>query len=226
MPLWRLGLQYLGIADHSKSSFQANGLDEERLLEQITEIRKLNKEFEKEGAEFKVFAGNEVDILRDGSLDFEDDLLGKLDYVVASVHNAMSLSESDMTRRIIKAVENPRVTMLGHLSGRLLLEREAYSVNIPKVIDACAETGTVIELNANPWRLDMDWRWWKMASEKGVKCAMNPDAHHVDQLEFLWFGVKTGTERVAGKGTGHQLPLPRGDGILSLGPSLKPACRG
>ena len=185
-----LGLEYLGIADHSKSSFQANGLDEKRLRSQIDEIGKLNRKFVGDGTDFRIFAGNEVDILKDGSLDFEDDLLGELDYVVASVHNAMTLSEKDMTERIIKAVSHPAVTMLGHLTGRLLLQREAYAVNVPAVIDACAETGTIIELNSNPWRLDMDWRWWKMATEKGVKCAINPDAHRTTQLDYLWFGVR------------------------------------
>lgn len=185
-----LGLQYLGIADHSKSSFQANGLDAARLRDQIAEIRSLNRKFAEEGTKFRLLAGNEVDILKDGSLDFDDGILDELDYVVASVHNAMTLSENEMTERIIKAVSHPAVTMLGHLTGRLLLRREPYQVNIPAVIDACADTGTIIELNANPWRLDLDWRWWKHAAEKGVKCAINPDAHATDQLDFLWFGVR------------------------------------
>lgn len=184
------GLQYLGIADHSKSSFQANGLNETRLRAQIAEIRALNARYRDEGLKFRLFAGNEVDILKDGSLDFDDDLLGELDYVVASVHNAMSLSEAAMTERLIKAVSHPRVTMLGHLTGRLLLERDPYAVDIPAVIEACAEHGTVIELNCSPWRLDMDWRWWKHAVAKGVKCAINPDAHRTSQLEYLAFGVR------------------------------------
>lgn len=184
------GLQYLGIADHSKSSFQANGLDETRLRAQIAEIRALNARYRDEGVKFRLFAGNEVDILKDGSLDFDDDLLGELDYVVASVHNAMSLSEAAMTERLIKAVSHPRVTMVGHLTGRLLLERDPYAVDIPAVIEACAEHGTVIELNCSPWRLDMDWRWWKHAVAKGVKCAINPDAHRTSQLEYLAFGVR------------------------------------
>lgn len=188
-----LGLQYLGIADHSKSSFQANGLNEERLRKQIASIRKLNEEYESEG--FKIFAGSEVDILKDGSLDFDDGLLGELDYVVASVHNIFTLSEADMTKRIIKAIENPHVTMLGHLTGRLLLQRPSYAVNVPAIIDAAAATGTIIELNANPWRLDMDWRWWKLAKEKGVKCSINPDAHSTRGLEDLFFGL-----RIARKG--------------------------
>lgn len=185
-----LGLQYLGIADHSKSSFQANGLDERRLREQIAEVRVLNRKFADEGLRFRLLAGSEVDILKDGTLDFSDDLLGELDYVVASVHNVMNLPEAAMTERIVRAVSHPRVTMLGHATGRLLLEREAYALDIPAVIEACAEHGTVIELNANPWRLDLDWRWWKFAKEKGVKCAINPDAHRCSQLDYLAFGVR------------------------------------
>lgn len=185
-----LGLQYLGIADHSKSSFQAKGLDENRLRQQIAEIAALNHRFHEEGAKFRLLAGSEVDILKDGSLDFDDELLGELDYVVASVHNAMSLSEAAMTERLIRAASHPRVTMLGHLTGRLLLEREAYPVDIPAVIEACAEHGTAIELNCNPWRLDLDWRWWKHAKAKGVKCAINPDAHRCSQLGYLAFGVR------------------------------------
>jgi DNA polymerase (family 10) len=180
-----LGLQYLGIADHSKSSFQAHGLTEEQIVAQIDEIGRLNKTFEN----FKIFTGVECDILKDGSLDFPDELLGRLDYVVASVHGVLNLSEAVMTKRIIRAISNPNVTFLGHLTGRLLLRREPYQVNIPAIIDAAAETGTVIELNANPKRLDMDWRWWPLALEKGVKCSINPDAHHTSGLQDLWFGI-------------------------------------
>ncbi len=186
----KLGLQYLGIADHSKSSFQANGLDEKRLRAQIAEIRELNRRWRDEGVKFRLFAGSEVDILKDGTLDFDDDLLGELDYVVASVHNSMTLPEAAMTERLIRAASHPRVTMLGHLTGRLLLEREPYAVDIPAVIEACAEHGTVIELNCNPWRLDLDWRWWKHAAARGVKCSINPDAHRTGHLGFLAFGVR------------------------------------
>jgi len=181
-----LGLQYLGIADHSKSSVQAKGLDETRLLAQVAKIRTLNEGY---GKDFRIFAGTECDIRKDGSLDFADEILGQLDYVVVSVHGSFSLSETEMTDRIIKAISNPHVTMLGHLTGRLLLTREPYRVNIPAVIDAAAETGTIIELNANPRRLEMDWRWWRLAKEKGVKCAINPDAHSVNGLQHLVFGV-------------------------------------
>lgn len=187
-----LGLQYLGVADHSKSSFQANGLDAKRLREQIAEIRELNETF---GGEFRVFAGSEVDILKEGDLDFADDVLAELDYAVASVHNLFNLSEAEMTKRIIRAIENPHITMLGHLTGRLLLQRPGYAVNVPAVIEAAADTGTIIELNASPWRLDMDWRWWKVAKQKGVKCAINPDAHSVHGLKDVVFGT-----RIARKG--------------------------
>ncbi len=182
-----LGLQYLGIADHSKSSFQANGLHADRLLQQVAAIRALNQTFDG----FKLFAGSEVDIHKDGTLDFDDDILSQLDYVVASVHSVFNLSEADMTKRIIRAIENPHVTMLGHLTGRLLLQRPAYAVNIPAIIDAAAETGTIIELNASPWRLDMDWRWWKLAQDKGVKTSINPDAHSTRGLQDLFFGIRS-----------------------------------
>jgi DNA polymerase (family 10) len=180
-----LGMQYLGIADHSKSSIQANGLDEKRLAAQVARIRAFNAT----QAGIHLFAGTECDIRKDGSLDFSDEVLSQLDYVVASVHASLTLSEAAMTDRIIKAMANPHVTMLGHLTGRMLLTREPYAVNIPAVIEAAAETGTIIELNANPRRLDMDWRWWPLAREKGVKCAINPDAHSVSALQDLIFGI-------------------------------------
>ena len=180
-----LGLQYFGIADHSKSSFQANGLDEERLLRQVEKIRAMNGKLEG----FRIFAGSEVDILKDGALDFSDDVLSQLDYCVASVHNVMNLDEETMTRRIIRAMENPYVTMLGHMTGRLLLKRDAYAVNHAKIIDAAAETRTIIELNCSPKRLDMDWRWWHRARDKGVLCSINPDAHSTAQLQYLHYGI-------------------------------------
>jgi DNA polymerase (family X) len=180
-----LGLQYLGIADHSRSSIQARGLDAAPLRVQVAMIRKLNEEFEN----FRLFAGVECDILRDGSLDFPDDVLAELDYVVASVHSAFTLSEADMTRRMIRAMQNPHVTMLAHPTGRLLLKRDPYAVDIPAIIDAAGETGTWIEINAAPKRLDLDWRWWQLAKEKGVRCVINPDAHGIERLQDLWFGV-------------------------------------
>jgi DNA polymerase (family X) len=181
-----LGLQYLGIADHSRTSIIANGLSEERLLAQIEQIQTLNATYQN----FRILAGSEVDILRDGSLDFPDDILARLDYCVASVHQSLQISEEEMTCRICRAMENPHVTMLGHLTGRLLLKRDPYAVDILKIIDCAAETRTVIELNCNPQRLDMDWRWWKRARDKGVLCAINPDAHHVNSLHNLGLGVR------------------------------------
>jgi DNA polymerase (family 10) len=180
-----LGFEYLGLADHSRSSIQAHGIDEATLRAQIATIRKLNKEFDG----FRLFAGVECDILRDGSLDFPDEILSQLDYVVASVHSVFNLSEADMTRRVIRAMENPFVTMLGHPTGRLLLKREPYEIDIPAILDVAARTGTWIELNAAPKRLDLDWRWWPRAKERGVKCVINPDAHRVERLQDLWFGV-------------------------------------
>ena len=180
-----LGLQYLGIADHSRSSIQAGGLDKARLRAQVAKIRALNKIFDN----FRLFAGVECDILRDGSLDFDDETLGELDYVVASVHSAFQLPEAEMTERIIRAMRNPHVTFLAHPTGRLLLKREPYAIDIPAIIEAAAATGTWIEINAAPKRLDLDWRWWPLAKEKGVKCVINPDAHGVERLQELWFGV-------------------------------------
>jgi DNA polymerase (family 10) len=180
-----LGLEYLGIADHSRSSIQAHGLHEAKLHAQAAAIRKLNKKFDG----FRLFAGVECDILRDGSLDFGDDVLSELDFVVASIHSVFNLSEADMTRRIIRAISNPLVTILAHPTGRLLLKRDPYVVDLPAVIDAAAETGTWIELNAAPKRLDLDWRWWPRAKEKGVKCVINPDAHRAERLQDLWFGI-------------------------------------
>ena len=186
------GWDYLGISDHSKSSFQAGGLDEERLAKQLEDIAKLNAS---KKYRVRVLSGSEVDILKDGTLDFADDVLARLDFVVASVHTLFTLDREAQTARIIKAIENEHVDMVGHLTGRLLNKREPYDVDIGKVIDAAAANDTIIELNANPWRLDLDWRWWRRAAEKGVLCSINPDAHDVDQLAFAAHGV-----RIARKG--------------------------
>ncbi len=186
------GWEYLGISDHSKSSFQAGGLDEIRLAKQLEDIAQLNAS---KKYRVRVLAGSEVDILKDGTLDFSDDVLARLDFVVASVHTLFTLDREAQTARIIKAIENEHVDMIGHLTGRLLNKREPYDVDIAKVIDAAAANDTIIELNSNPWRLDLDWRWWRRASEKGVLCSINPDAHDIDQLAFAAHGV-----RIARKG--------------------------
>lgn len=180
------GWEYIGFADHSKSSYQANGLDEEEVLSMIDIIKKFN---ESSISKVNVFTGIECDILKDGSLDLSYEVLDKLDYVVASVHSSFGLSESDMTKRIIKAIESPCVTMLAHPTGRLLLKREPYALNINKIIDAAIENKVIIEINANPRRLDMDWRLWRDATNKGLLCSINPDAHSVDDLDYYHSGV-------------------------------------
>jgi len=181
-----LGWEYLGIADHSKGSYQANGLNEERLAKQIADIRALNT-----SNRFRtyVFAGTECDILPDGRLDFDDVTLAQLDYVVVSVHNVLTQDEATMTARIIRAIENPHTTMLGHMTGRLLLRREGYQVNTGKIIDAALANDVIVELNANPSRLDMDWRFWRRAAERGALCAINPDAHEISGLRYVVAGV-------------------------------------
>ncbi len=180
-----LGLEYLGIAEHSKSSIQAHGIDAAKLRSQIAAIRKLNKKLDG----FRLFAGVECDILRDGKLDFDDEILSELDFAVASIHSVFNLSEVEMTKRIIRAMENSLITILAHPTGRLLLKRDPYLIDVPAVLEAAAATGTWIELNAAPKRLDLDWRWWPLAKQKGVKCVINPDAHRAERLQDLWFGV-------------------------------------
>lgn len=182
-----LGFEYWAITDHSKSSFQANGLDAKRLREQIQEIKTLNEKIAARGSSFRLLAGSEVDILKD-RLDFDDDVLAELDVVVASLH-VPSSTEAENTKRILRAVENKHVHMIAHLTGRLLLEREPYPINVRAVIDACADTGTWLELNCNPYRFDLDWRHWAYARQKGVKCVINPDAHRNEHAGFLRLGA-------------------------------------
>jgi len=182
-----LGWEYIGIADHSKSQRQANGLDEKRLRQQGEEIQKLNARFAKRG--FRIFFGCEVDILPDGSLDFDDATLALCDHIIAGVHTNFNLPAEQQTARICRALAHPRVTMLAHPTGRLLLEREGYAVNMPEVIEAAAKHRKIIELNSHPYRLDMDWRLWKHARELGVQCAINPDAHNIDDYQSVAFGV-------------------------------------
>jgi DNA polymerase (family 10) len=182
-----LGLEYWAVTDHSKSSFQANGLDAIRLRKQMQEIRRLNETIAARGGGFRLLTGSEVDILKD-RLDFEDDILAELDVVVASLH-VPSSSEAENTKRILRAVENKFVHMIGHLTGRLLLEREPYPVNVTAIIDACAATGTWLELNCNPRRFDLDWRHWHYAKRQGVKCVINPDAHRNEHAGFLRLGA-------------------------------------
>jgi DNA polymerase (family 10) len=180
------GWEYFGVADHSQASFQANGLDATRLRRQIAEIAVLNRSGR---YTTRVLTGVECDILPDGRLDLDEAVLRELDYVVVSVHSSFTQSEEEMTARIIRAIEHPCTTMLGHLTGRLLLKREGYAVNVGKVIDAALANRVAIELNANPQRLDMDWRHWRAAAERGLLCVINPDAHDVAGLDFCRAGI-------------------------------------
>jgi DNA polymerase (family 10) len=180
-----LGLEYLGIGDHSQSLGVANGLTPDRVRKQWTEIDKLNAKYDG----FTVLKGTECDILPDGSLDFDDDLLAGFDYVVASVHTHFGQSRAEMTQRILRAVAHPRVTMLGHMTGRLLLKRDSYAVDIDAVLKAAAQAGTIIEINASPWRLDLDWLHVKQARDLGILFAINPDAHSTGELANLRFGI-------------------------------------
>lgn len=182
-----LGWNYIGITDHSKSSYQAHGMDENRLFEQISEIKRLNKK--SNDNTFYIFSGIECDILKDGQLDFSNEILNELDFVIISIHRYFNMEEKEMTKRMIKAIENPYSTIVGHLTGRLLRYRNSYAINVPKIIDACISNGKIIEINAYPNRLDMDWRWWVKAKEKRLKCMINPDAHAAYQLEYYKYGV-------------------------------------
>lgn len=182
-----LGLEYWAVTDHSKSSFQANGLDAKRLRDQMAEIRKINEQLAKRGSDFRLLTGTEVDILKD-RLDFDDEVLAELDMVVASLH-VPSNNEAENTKRLVRAAENKFVHIIAHPTGRLLLEREPYPVNLAAVIDACAATGTWLELNCNPHRFDLDWRLWPNAKSKGVKCVINPDAHRNEHAGFLRLGA-------------------------------------
>lgn len=184
------GLEYFGICDHSRSLVIANGLSVERLREQGAEVRALNAEFASDGGPpFHIFHGSECDILRDGDLDYPDDVLADLDLVVASIHTQFNMSEAEATERIVRAVSNPHVSILGHVTGRLLLAREGYPVNHSRVIEACAEHGVAVELNANPYRLDIDWRYLREATAQGVLISINPDAHSIDGLDDVQWGV-------------------------------------
>lgn len=183
-----LGYEYLGISDHSKSAFYANGLQEFQIFKQHEEIDKLNEEL----APFVIFKGIESDILNDGALDYEPAILKTFDFIVASVHSNLTMDSDKATKRLVKAIENPYTTMLGHPTGRLLLRRPGYSIDHKQVIDACAEHGVIIEINANPWRLDLDWRWVSYALEKGVVLSINPDAHELDGIHDMRYGVLAG----------------------------------
>ncbi|MFM9946640.1 MAG: PHP domain-containing protein [Saprospiraceae bacterium] len=180
-----LGYGYIGITDHSKAAFYANGLQPERVLQQMAEIDQLNLEL----APFRIFKGIESDILNDGALDYEEGLLKQFDFIIASVHSNLRMDEEKATRRLLAAIENPYTTILGHPTGRLLLSRPGYPIDHKKVIDACAANRVAIEINASPYRLDLDWRWIPYALEKGVLLSINPDAHSKEGIGDILYGV-------------------------------------
>lgn len=183
-----LGYEYLGISDHSRTASYAGGLEIEKVIKQHQEIDQLNQEL----APFRIFKGIESDILGDGSLDYPAEVLGSFDFIVSSVHSILNMDQKRATERLIRAISNPYTTILGHPTGRLLLRREGYPIDHRAVIDACAAHGVVIEINANPWRLDLDWRWVRYATEQGVKLAINPDAHEMDGYADMKYGVLVG----------------------------------
>jgi len=176
---------YLGIADHSQAAQYARGLSKSDLKKQRKEIDALNRKYKS----FRIFHGVESDILSDGSLDYDDKTLADLDYVVASVHSRFKMTESEMTKRVIKAIKNKHMTILGHPTGRLLLSRDGYQIDLVQIINAVADYGKAIEINSHPYRLDLDWRMVKYVREKGVKIFINPDAHNIDGLGDVRFGV-------------------------------------
>jgi DNA polymerase (family 10) len=181
----KLGFEYLGIGDHSQSLTIANGLSPQRVREQHEQIDELNAKLKG----IRLLKGIECDILADGRMDFDDEVLATFDYVVASVHQLMGLPEAKMTERVIRAVSNPLVTMLGHATGRLILKREGYKINLDAVLDAAAASGTMIEINAQPLRLELDWPYCKRAKALGIPIVINPDAHATDELALFRYGV-------------------------------------
>ena len=183
-----LGYEYLGISDHSKTAFYAGGLTEDQIVKQHQEIDALNKEM----APFRIFKGIESDILNDGKLDYADDVLASFDFIVASVHSILNMDIKRATARLITAIENPYTTILGHPTGRLLLRRQGYPIDHKAIIDACAANDVVIEINANPWRLDLDWRWVRYAMDQGVMLSINPDAHAMEGYSDMRYGVLVG----------------------------------
>ena len=180
-----LGYEYLVLCDHSKSTYYANGLDEKRLMEQHAEIDRVNTLFD----DFQVLKGTECDILPDGSLDYDNDTLALFDVVVISIHSRFNMTEEEATQRIIKAMENPYATILGHPTGRLLLARDGYPLDMHRILDAAADLGVAVEINAHPQRLDLDWRFGKYAKEKGVKLSIGPDAHRTEGLLDVVYGL-------------------------------------
>ncbi len=183
------GYFYLGLTDHSRTAAYAGGLSIDRVHDQWREIDHLNDSYMKQGIEFRIFKGIESDILTDGSLDYPDDVLAGFDFVIASVHSSLDLPEDKMTDRFLRAIENPYTSIVGHPTGRLLLKREGSKLDMPRIIEAAAASKTAIEINANPWRLDLDWRWGKRASSVSLLTAICPDAHSTKGIDDAKYGI-------------------------------------
>ncbi len=183
-----LGYEYIGITDHNKNPAYMRGLTPTATIKQHAEIDRLNKEL----APFKIFKGIECDIKPDGELHYGADMLSRFDFVIASVHTALDMKKNEATKRVLKAINNPHTTMLGHLTNRLLLNRNGFPLDHQAVLDACARKGVIIELNANPWRLELDWRWIDYALSKNVKISINPDAHDKEAMQRMYYGVCVG----------------------------------
>jgi DNA polymerase (family X) len=181
------GYEYFGVADHSRSAHYAGGLSIDEIAAQHAEIDRLNP---KHSGRFRILKGIESDILADGSLDYPDEVLASFDFIVASVHSRFRLEREAQTERIIRAVMNQRTTILGHMTGRQLLRRPGYDVDIPRVLAACARYGVAVEINANPWRLDLDWRWHQTALDLGCMMSINPDAHSTREIDLMHWGVE------------------------------------
>ncbi|MCS6795868.1 MAG: PHP domain-containing protein, partial [Raineya sp.] len=181
----KFGFEYLGITDHSQSAYYAGGLSVQKIAEQHQEIEKLNAQ----NPHFKIFKGIESDILSNGDLDYDTDILKTFDFVVASIHSNLNMNEVKATERLIRAIENPFTTIIGHPTGRLLLRRNGYPLNMPKIIDACASNEVALEINAHPIRLDLDWYWVRKALDKGVKISINADAHDIEGYKHHQFGI-------------------------------------
>lgn len=181
------GFEYFGVADHSKSAHYAGGLSVEQIDEQHREADRLNKKF---GKSFRILKGIESDILADGSLDYPEEVLERFDFVVASIHGRFKLERKAQTDRLLRAISNPHTTILGHMTGRQLLRRPGYEIDVEQVLRACARYGVAVEINAHPWRLDLDWRWYQTALDFGCMMSINPDAHSIPELDHMHWGVK------------------------------------
>ena len=181
------GFEYFGVADHSKSAHYAGGLSVERIEEQHREVDRVNREF---GKDFRILKGIESDILADGSLDYSDDVLARFDFVVASIHGRFKLDRKAQTERLLQAISNRHTTIIGHMTGRQLQRRPGYEIDVEKVLQACAKNDVAVEINAHPWRLDLDWRWHQAALDFGCMMSINPDAHSIRELDHMHWGVE------------------------------------